>query len=213
MTKTNIILIAALAVSVSINGILLVANPLSFAPAKDTVTTAAPPKYVYLDSETKTPPPLETQNPTTPLQPTPEPDGPTAAPETPPLSAVTPAAPNITEAASIPSAAASSAPETTVDPSSSAEPGSGIQLVSVTSPIYAGDYAAIKIKGEPGTRYSITVYYTSGPSKASGLEAKTSDGEGYASWTWRVGTRTKAGTFTIEISGGGQDLTVPFTVK
>ena len=72
--------------------------------------------------------------------------------------------------------------------------------------------ATVEITGRPNTEYSIKVHYKSGPSKASGLEAKVSDANGYVTWTWRVGSNTAPGTYRIEISDGEESITLYFTV-
>ncbi len=69
----------------------------------------------------------------------------------------------------------------------------------------------MKIKGTPNTEYSNKVYYPSGASSAAGLENKISDKDGFVSWSWKVGGKTKAGEHNIEISGGGQTLETVFT--
>jgi hypothetical protein len=89
---------------------------------------------------------------------------------------------------------------------------SEITLISITSPIAQGETAALKIKGRPDTVYSITVFYSSGASTASGLEDKVSDSGGYAEWYWRIGNRTKIGTFKIEIMGGNETLANEITI-
>ena len=92
------------------------------------------------------------------------------------------------------------------------KPVNGIQLISLTSPVQVNNEATIKIQGKANTRYSISVYYSSGASTAKGLEAKDSDANGNVSWTWKVGGRTKPGTYRIEIKGGGETFEVWFTV-
>ncbi len=87
-----------------------------------------------------------------------------------------------------------------------------LEIVSITSPVTPGEKATVTIRGTPGTTYRITVVYSSGPSRASGLEDKTSDENGAASWTWRVGASTKAGVYTVEVTGGGQTVSAQFTV-
>jgi hypothetical protein len=52
------------------------------------------------------------------------------------------------------------------------------------------------------TYCTIEVDYSSGASTASGLTPKTSDTGGNVSWTWKVGGRTKAGTWPITVSCG-----------
>lgn len=91
-------------------------------------------------------------------------------------------------------------------------PNDTISVESLTTPVSPGEKATIAIVGKPNTKYSITVRYNSGNSTASGLYDKTSDGQGYVSWTWKVGTRTSPGTYKIRISGGGESFTTTFTV-
>jgi hypothetical protein len=76
-----------------------------------------------------------------------------------------------------------------------------VHLVSVTSPIGAGYYARLTAAVSPSRTCSITVYYKSGPSHASGLYPKRPSG-GRVSWTWKVGTRTTPGRWPIVVSCG-----------
>jgi hypothetical protein len=46
------------------------------------------------------------------------------------------------------------------------------------------------------------VYYKSGPSNAQGLGSKTADGSGHVTWTWKVGTTTTPGTWSIVVTAG-----------
>lgn len=87
-----------------------------------------------------------------------------------------------------------------------------ISLVSITPPISAGSTASITVQGEPDTDYSITVMYSSGPSSADGLETKTSDSDGIVSWSWKIGARTKEGTYRISISGGGKSFSTSIEI-
>lgn len=87
-----------------------------------------------------------------------------------------------------------------------------IKLISLTSPVNNGQTAEIKIKGEPNTVYSIGVYYAS-KSSAAGLEDKKSDKLGNVSWSWRVGSRTKPGTYKIIISNNNAEFETAFTVE
>ena len=88
----------------------------------------------------------------------------------------------------------------------------GLQILSWPETIGRNETGTVKIKGKANTEYKITVYYKSGPSSASGLEAKTSDADGYVSWSWKVGGRTSPGTFKIVVEGDGEKATVEFTV-
>ena len=96
------------------------------------------------------------------------------------------------------------------DKSSQAE--TTLEFTNVTSSVSAGSFASVSIHGAPNTTYSITVVYNSGISTASGLEDVTSDSNGNASWSWKVGTRTKSGTYPITVSGGGQRESTSFSV-
>jgi hypothetical protein len=116
-------------------------------------------------------------------------------------------------------AASSAAAETTSEAASAAatqaaDESSGPHAISVLgdTTVKAGDVATLTIQGEPDTQYEIEVYYSSGRSKAEGLEPKTSDADGKVSWSWKVGTKTAPGTYKIIISGNGQKQEVPFTV-
>ena len=86
--------------------------------------------------------------------------------------------------------------------SSSSAAASNINLVSLTSPINRGNDVTVSIKGLPNTNYDIDVIYSSGESKASGLEDKTSDSEGDVSWTFKVSSNVKPGTYEVKITDG-----------
>ena len=102
------------------------------------------------------------------------------------------------------------------DPSTPTEPSEpqydGLQILSWPKTIGCNETGTVTIKGKASTEYKITVYYKSGPSTASGLESKTSNADGYVSWSWKVGARTSPGTYKIVVEGGGEKVTVEFTV-
>lgn len=77
---------------------------------------------------------------------------------------------------------------------------SKIELISVTSPVARNEMATLTIKGKPNTEYRMAVEYSSGWSTANGLGDKLSDADGYVTWTWKVGGRTKAGEHPIKIT-------------
>ena len=76
-----------------------------------------------------------------------------------------------------------------------------VRLVSVTSPVSAGSYATLTAAVSPARTCSITVYYMSGPSSAQGLYPKRPV-RGRVSWTWKVGTRTTPGRWSIVVRCG-----------
>lgn len=75
-----------------------------------------------------------------------------------------------------------------------------VGLVSLTSPVEAGDDASIAVRTAPAARCHITVHYKSGPSKAKGLVSKLADMQGEVSWTWQVGSRTTPGAWPIVVT-------------
>ncbi len=66
-----------------------------------------------------------------------------------------------------------------------------------------GQDASVEIRTAPHAAATITVDYRSGPSHASGLGPRTSDAQGYVTWTWEVGTRTTPGYWPVVIVAGG----------
>ncbi|MEA4831890.1 MAG: hypothetical protein VB118_04645 [Oscillospiraceae bacterium] len=94
---------------------------------------------------------------------------------------------------------------------SQAPQNSSISVEYITSPIACGKVASIKISGKPATKYSIKVYYRSGASSAAGLRDTVSDKEGFAYWSWNIGSRTTPGEHRIVIKGGGDTLETYFT--
>ena len=89
-----------------------------------------------------------------------------------------------------------------------AEPVQSTKLTLVSGPgtCNPGQYATVKIKGKANTSYTCTVTYKSGESKAAGLGTQSTDSNGYASWTWKVGTRTTAGSWPVDIYGNGESI-------
>lgn len=88
-----------------------------------------------------------------------------------------------------------------------------LTLTSAPGTVSKGSTASISIKGKPNTQYSIAVHYSSGISKASGLKAKTSDANGNASWSWKIGAKTKSGTYDVVISNGTDEIDSSVTIS
>jgi len=86
-----------------------------------------------------------------------------------------------------------------------------LEIVSVTTPIGKGYTATLRAKTVPEAYCTITVYYKSGPSGASGLYGKTADGDGNVSWSWKVGTRTTPGSWRIVVTSSLDGETVSQT--
>ncbi len=89
---------------------------------------------------------------------------------------------------------------------------SNISLVSLDSPVSRGSDVTVSVKGLPNTTYDIDVIYSSGASKASGLEDKTSDSEGNVSWTFKVSSNVKPGTYEVKITDGSSNASYSLEV-
>lgn len=96
----------------------------------------------------------------------------------------------------------SGAKDSSSDSNNSNNSTSNINLVSMISPVSRGSDVTVSIKGLPNTTYDIDVMYSSGESKAKGLEDKTSDSEGKVSWTFKVSSNVKPGTYEVKITDG-----------
>lgn len=86
------------------------------------------------------------------------------------------------------------------------------QIYAWDGTVSRNEVVTLTVKGKPDTRYTIKVYYSSGASKADGLEDHVSDGSGLVSWTWKIGGKTNPGEYHIEITGGDKTIIIPFTV-
>ena len=100
----------------------------------------------------------------------------------------------------------------TAPPVVTAAPAQVLDIISVTNPVECGAMATLTAKGKPGAEYDIDVVYKKTESKANGLENKTAAADGIVSWTWKVGTGTTPGTYTITVNGGGETDKIQFTV-
>jgi hypothetical protein len=78
----------------------------------------------------------------------------------------------------------------------------GVSFVNAPLTARHGQATTLIVKTSPNTGCSIQVVYKSGPSKAQGLVAKTSDGAGNVSWTWIVGSNTTPGQWPIYVTCG-----------
>jgi len=105
---------------------------------------------------------------------------------------------------------AQTAAPTTTNTTSASTP---IEITGANSIVAPGEIASITIKATPNTQYSITVIYKSGPSTSKDLYPKTSDADGVVNWTWKVGSNTAPGTYTIKINGDDETITTSFTVQ
>lgn len=149
-------------------------------------------------------PPSQTLLPTQASTPSQAPQ-PTQAPK-PALPPVTTLMPAETTRAPAPTTAP---PKVTAPPT----PSGTLTLLEFTRTVKKGSKATVTIQGTPNTQYSIKVKYSSGYSKAKGLEDQVSDASGVCSWSWRVGGSTKSGDYPVIISDGVNSYTLTLTVE
>lgn len=109
--------------------------------------------------------------------------------------------PAVTQTKASPStiATATSTPPTTASPASAQL---FVTFVNAPLTVAHGSDAALQVRTAPNTSCSIEVDYKSGPSKAAGLGAATSDATGNVSWTWKVGANTTPGSWPIIVTCG-----------
>lgn len=92
--------------------------------------------------------------------------------------------------------------ETTVPETAKAEP--EVRLVSIISPISAGEIQTLTIKGEPDTEYTLKVRYSTGFSSAKGLGKAKTDASGKVTWSWKVGIGTDTQIAKAEVYKAGR---------
>jgi hypothetical protein len=102
-------------------------------------------------------------------------------------------------------------PRPTPRPSPRPIPTLTLTFTSLTSPVNPGTYATAAVKTSPGAYCSIDVEYKSGQSTAAGLGPKYASSAGITSWTWKVGSRTTAGSWPVTVTcskyGAGRSVT------
>jgi hypothetical protein len=74
-----------------------------------------------------------------------------------------------------------------------------VRKTSFTAKVAAGDSASLTVAVAPRARCTIKVVYSTGPSRAAGLHAKSG---GKIAWTWRVGSNTKPGLWPVTVDCG-----------
>lgn len=77
--------------------------------------------------------------------------------------------------------------------------GEPFNVLEFTETVSRGEWATVRIQGEPNTEYDITVFLKSGPSSNSALIPKKSDEHGVVEWKWRIYSGTSTGKFKIVI--------------
>ena len=85
-------------------------------------------------------------------------------------------------------------------------------IVSLTSPVSAGQAANVKVQTSPGGSCSIVYTHPSGKrSTAAGLDPKTADANGTVTWTWLISQQTQPlgnGKVLVSCSGKTAEATI-----
>jgi hypothetical protein len=84
-----------------------------------------------------------------------------------------------------------------------------ITPVSFTSVVSRNGYATLKVNVRPRARCTINVGYSTGPSSAAGLRAKTG---GLITWRWKVPSSTKLGRWPVDVACDGPSLRLTLRV-
>ena len=94
------------------------------------------------------------------------------------------------------------------------KPATTLRIDSISpNPVNPGQNITLVAQTSAGASCSITVTYASGTvSRAQGLYAKNASSSGRVSWTWKVGTRTGAGTASAHVACGSKSATKSFRV-
>jgi hypothetical protein len=91
------------------------------------------------------------------------------------------------------------------------KPPTRTRILSITSPVSRGGRASLIANTTPYATCHLVVYYGSGPTRVAGSGDRQADADGDVSWSWRVGTRTSPGTWTIDVicdPGGSTSATL-----
>jgi outer membrane biosynthesis protein TonB len=157
------------------------------APTLVSTRTSAPP------ASTPPPPPTDTPLPVPTSTPQPPPPPPTDTPLPVPTSTSQPPPP---------------------PPSPPPPAATGVTIVSITSPRSPGQTATLSARAAPGASCSISYVTPAGTnSTAQGLIAKQADGAGNVSWSWVIGSNTRAGTGTVRVTCNGQTATTQIVIS
>ena len=87
-----------------------------------------------------------------------------------------------------------------------------VRFISVSGAAPGGD-AGATVQTSAGASCSITYVTPAGTtSTAQGLGSKSADGDGIASWSWRISGGTHAGVGTVTVTCGGDSVTAAITI-
>lgn len=100
------------------------------------------------------------------------------------------------------------APKETTGDRAAAVDAEANSLVIVAEPgtVTRGSTASITVQTAAGRQCDIVVQYKSGPSKAKGLEPKTTGTDGRVTWSWTVGRNTTPGSWPVTVTCGPESV-------
>lgn len=89
------------------------------------------------------------------------------------------------------------------------EKGKAATVLAKPEPAYTGRKTKVRVKVEPGTKATLTIYYKSGASTAKYLGEATADANGQIEWEWLVGGNTtpnSAASLVVETEDGARTV-------
>jgi hypothetical protein len=97
-------------------------------------------------------------------------------------------------------------------PTAQSQPSTGVQITSVTG-ARPGGSGRVVAQTQPGASCSIAYTTPAGTrSTAQGLNSKTADSNGMASWSWSIGPSTRPGSGTVVVTCDGQSASTAIQI-
>jgi micrococcal nuclease len=75
-----------------------------------------------------------------------------------------------------------------------------LKFTRFTSPVARSATATVAVLTTAKARCTIGVYYSTTASRAAGLGAKTAPATGRISWSWKIGSNTKKGSWPVKVT-------------
>lgn len=88
----------------------------------------------------------------------------------------------------------------------------GLKVVSSHLDVSTGQEASLTIQVRPGTKATIEVDYSSGPSQDNSLLPKIADKNGDVTWSWKVPLNTTLGTWNVTVTANEKSMMLPLHV-
>ena len=98
-------------------------------------------------------------------------------------------------------------------PTAPPPPPSRPTLVREPGTVAPGGQAFLEVSAWAGARCAVTIMYSTGPSRAPGLEAKVADAQGRVSWSWTVERNAPTGTWPVVVDCESRTAGTAITVR